>query len=185
MAGRTFCSFIFRVIVISPERIMSEPVQHHMAFHNWRTFWWAVWSIIGTGVVVLAFHLQWTSGFNKRLREIFEGYPFYLSDQAFTPAPLAVFLLGIAITLFFTYALLVTSGFFRRTALFLTALVVIALTTPVCALWGIFFSTAAILQSMAVAGLGAVVTPLFFKKTVVPLPAPLPETEDNQPYSNP
>lgn len=169
---------------------MNHPGHDHVRYHNWRTLWWAVWCIVGTGVVVAAFYMGVNAAVNGYLRNYFEGHPFFLSPHAFAPAPLAVFMLSVAVTLFFVQVLLYTPGLFRRLFLWLSILVVAVLTTPVCAMWGIYFGTTSIVLSMLVAGFGACITALFLRPACVELIKPdefdedgnLPEadeTEDN------
>lgn len=147
---------------------MMERKDNHVKLHNRQILWWALWNIIGAGSIVFSFYLGISIQINSFLKEWFSGYPFRLEHIIFSPSSLSLFAFSIGVTMFFTHALLSTRGFFHRAALLAAALFVLALTMPVCVLWGIYIPMYPVLLSLAVAGIGAVITAPFLNKPAKP-----------------
>lgn len=120
--------------------------------------WVAVWSILGTAAMVIAYSIGWLANWSAHIRGVLSAPPFLLSDSAATVPPLSIFLISLSVTLFFTHSLLGIRELGMRLLILAAATVLVSLCTPVCALWNVFLSPGGILLSLVVSGLGASVT---------------------------
>lgn len=124
-------------------------------------FWNAVWTVLGTAVMVIAHSAGWLGSLSSNIRTVLSGPPFLLGESATTVPPLSVFFISLAVTLFFVHSLLKIQGLATRLCVLVAATFLISLCTPICALWNVYLSPCGILLSLVAAGLGASVTACF------------------------
>ncbi len=138
---------------------------HHAKSHHWHLLWWVIWSIAGIASVVMLYGGGVFNEFNAVIKGHLEGYPYYMSPDAFALSSWALFALMVVATLFFTYVLFSTPLMIRRLFFLLVVLLAVLLTTFVCSLWNVFLPPSGFVVSLALSGLGASLTKTFLKNS--------------------
>ncbi len=137
-----------------PTSPQQSPTSEKTILHEY-IFWVAIWSILGTAAMVIAYSAGYLADWNTHVRAVLAAPPFQLSESAVVLPPLSLFLISLSITLFFTHSLLGIRKLGVRLLVLATATVLISLCTPICALWNVFLNPGGILLSLVVSGLGA------------------------------
>ncbi|MEG0142840.1 MAG: hypothetical protein RR250_05805 [Akkermansia sp.] len=126
--------------------------------------WWAIWSVIGTTFVVVLSLSGCLPAWSHLLKEALHQGVFRMSEQAFVPAPLAMFCLGVSSTMFFTYVVLHVETLTCRLLILLGAAILMLLCIPVCAVWQIYANMIGVTLSVLLAGVGASITHLIWDR---------------------
>ncbi len=120
-------------------------------------FWVAVWTILGIAFMVIFHLIGWLNEWGVGIHQMLVQPPFLLTHPI-VPSSLGLFVITLIATLFFVYLLLGIRHLSARLGVWFMTLLLVALCTPVFALWNLYFNPFGLLVSLFIAGLGSSIT---------------------------
>lgn len=125
-------------------------------------FWWALWTLVGTAFVVIAYFTDLTPYLSNKIAQRLASPPFFLPQTALDNPTLPssiIFFLGIAMTMFLAFGMLNAGSLGRKLIILISLLILSLAPMLIAALWQCYLPMLSSAFSLIAAGIGILLTP--------------------------